>query len=366
MEPTVDAESPEFQQLVTNYYEMAKLTGAHPGVMGYSIGGEMNSIVVVNDKAFWDKFAKLTAAVRKGLAQNGNAQKIITTTFVDDGGVSFTKGEQFKADVDLWGSNVYQTNYAGSVIPTFKGVPGNKPLLVSEYGFPYASNVAEGNAQALHKIGSFVVDQAIQMDRNYNLSDALKEQVLVGGFVFEYSDEWWKSGADDIHNFGGVVNRGFPMGWLAEEFFGLYRPVKVHGKDAIDEVHPRPTVDMLTKLWAGQKLAGEGDDYSSCRVLSTTTSLQQLRHGPAVSQPSSVFGSFVEGMFAIVALCALALMAFAVHDSKSRRARYRRLSQSNGLTDQTSGVSSYRTPMSPTSSRRFRAALADYEDEQEV
>jgi beta-galactosidase/beta-glucuronidase len=152
MECSTSIDSDEFQSIVRNYYDMARLTSHHAGIMGYSIGREMNSIVVINEPAFWGKFSLLTQAVHRGLAENGKAKKIITTTFVDDGGMTFTAGERCGANVDLCGSNVYQTDYPGSVIPMHMRVPGGKPLLISEYGSPYASNQGEGSPHQLHTV----------------------------------------------------------------------------------------------------------------------------------------------------------------------------------------------------------------------
>jgi hypothetical protein len=119
-----------------------------------------------------------------------NAHKIITTTLVDDVGVTFTHGEKHGADVDLW-----QTNYPDSVIPTFMRVPGAKPLLVSEYGFPYAFNTGEGSEKQLEHVAQWLVQQIIAMEQNFNLTDSVGQQIVVGGFVFEYRDEMveiWK------------------------------------------------------------------------------------------------------------------------------------------------------------------------------
>ncbi|TMW68014.1 hypothetical protein Poli38472_007686 [Pythium oligandrum] len=352
MEPMTPIESTEFQEMIENYYEMAKQTSGHPGVMGYSIGGEINSIVVVNEPTFWEKFTLLTKAVRKGMAENGNAQKVITTTFVDDGGASFTAGERFHADVDLWGSNVYQTNYPGSVIPAYKSVPTNKPMLVSEYGYPYASNVAEGGKEDLELVADMLTSSTVAMEKNFNLSDPLHEQIIVGGFVFEYSDEWWKSGNEDIHNYGGVKNNGFPLGYLSEEYFGLYRAARPDGHNGIDDMHPRPTVDMLTEIWGKGKLGGEGDDYTNCNALTGVVQLGKSasirsNHGVVSSNP---LGSVVEGMFAVVAMCALALLAFAVYDTRSRRSQYRRLSPAYQ-----SGTSTLLNQSATTTSRRTRS-----------
>ncbi|DBA00235.1 TPA: hypothetical protein N0F65_007879 [Lagenidium giganteum] len=319
MDPRTRISSDEFQAMITNYREMAELTGGHPGVMGYSIGGEMNSITVVHDQSFWDKFAALTQAVHQGLATHGNAHKIITTTFVDDGGASFRAGEKFGADVDMWGSNVYQRDYPGSVIPTYMRVPSTKPLLVSEYGYPYASNIEEGRLEELEMVGKLLLNQAVQMEENYNMTDELREQILVGGFVFEYSDEWWKSGDVGKHNLGQVRNIGFPLGYLAEEYFGLYKAVKAE-EDETNILHPRPTVDLLTNLWAKGKIGGEGMAFTDCSVKSLP--FQQMHATPLVSTSSA----WLEPILFVIVFCAFVFVAFSLYLTNSRRAHYRRLS----------------------------------------
>lgn len=282
MEPALLESSPEFQHLVHEYYLMAKETGGHPGVMGYSIGGEMNSITVIQDKTFWSKFSALTSAVRRGLKENDNAQKIITTTFVDDGGESFKAGEKFKADIDMWGSNVYQSDYPGSVIPRFQAVPGNKPLLVSEYGYPYSSDKGVGSFMQLNYVADQLTQQTLAMQNNFQRTDGVDEQVIVGGFVFEYSDEWWKAGNPDEHNLGLVKNSQFPLGYLSEEFFGLFSASRATSDDpkvntsALPNVlKARPTVSLLTTIWGNGSLATEGKLITDCKsqVTAATSSV---------------------------------------------------------------------------------------------
>ncbi|KAJ0404087.1 hypothetical protein P43SY_000871 [Pythium insidiosum] len=357
MEPMTPINGPEFQKMVQSYYEMARQTSGHAGVMGYSIGGEMNSIVVIREESFWKKFELLTQAVRRGIAEN-NAQKIITTTFVDDGGMSFTTGEEFHADVDLWGSNVYQTNYAGSVIPTYMRVPTTNPLLVSEYGFPYASNTAEGGPEDLEMVGKMLVEQTVAMERNYNLTDSLREQILVGGFVFEYSDEWWKAGNENVHNLGEVANGGFPLGYLSEEFFGLYRAVRPEHPDAIDKLHPRPTVDLLRDVWSNGPLGGEGEFHSDCRAKPSTLQLD----GRSIEARAGVLGSVVETMLAVIAMGGLVLVAFAVFTTRSRRAAYRRLSP----TFKPAAVSAPLLPREASPSSRRRSVVEDAREDESL
>lgn len=328
MDPSVSISSPAFQEMIVNYLRMAKLTGGHPGIMGYSIGGEMNSITVVHEASFWEKFAALTGAVRQGLAENDSAQKIITTTFIDDGGQSFRAGAKFNADVDMWGSNVYQSNYPGSVIPKYMGVPGGKPLLVSEYGFPYASDSQEGSEQELYVVGQALVNQTIAMQDNFNLSDSVQEQIIVGGFVFEYSDEWWKSGAEAIHNLGTVANHGFPLGYLSEEYFGLFGAVRNEeefGVDGVDLLHARPTVGLLTELWSQGTLVDEGVDYTYCN---RTANEIMMKHDEELTRHHfTVFGK----IFSALAVCVAVLVGYTVYRTHVRRARYQRLSSSKAM-----------------------------------
>ncbi|KAI9918947.1 hypothetical protein PsorP6_011919 [Peronosclerospora sorghi] len=269
MLPAISEHSSDFQHIVHEYYRMAKDTGGHPAVMGYSIGGEMNSVTVIHDPSFWRKFHALTRAVRRGLREQDHAQKIITTTFVDDGGETFRAGDTFQADVDLWGSNVYQTDYPGSVIPKFlAGSTSGKPLLVSEYGYPYASNKGIGDTMQLHYVADLLLQQTRALQNNFERTDGVADQVIVGGFVFEYSDEWWKAGNPDVHNLGLVRNRQFPLGYLSEEYFGLHSaaraPRDANGTTLPDVLHERPTVALLKEVWGNGSLVSEGDLIPLC------------------------------------------------------------------------------------------------------
>lgn len=319
-----------FQQIVESYYEMARLTGGHPGVMGYSIGGEMNRHWVVTAASFWDKFAVVTRAVRRGLAASGYAQKLITTTFMDDSGRSFRAGAPYNPDVDMWGANVYQSDYAGVVIPTFMGIPGGKPLLVSEYGFPYANNKAEGDNAELQVVAQALVNQTIAMQSNYNVSDNLQQQIVVGGFVFEYSDEWWKAGDPDKHDLGGTKSRDFPLGFWSEEYFGLYGAIKSSNNSrsndskavaGVDVLYSRPTVALLTALWSTTTLADEGMDYTFCNH--TAADIQAQRDVEIYGKRSiGVFGSLLIAL----AVGVVGLVGFTIYRTRMRRARYQSIS----------------------------------------
>ncbi|KAG7381805.1 hypothetical protein PHYPSEUDO_005632 [Phytophthora pseudosyringae] len=330
MLPELPESGPQFQHLVREYYLMAKQTGAHPAVMGYSIGGEMNSITVIQDEAFWSKFQALTSAVRRGLKENNNAQKIITTTFVDDGGETFIAGEKHNADVDMWGSNIYQTDYPGAVIPRFLAVPGGKPLLVSEYGFPYASDKGIGDIMQLNYVADLLTQQTFAMQNNFQNTDGVDEQAIVGGFLFEYSDEWWKAGNPDEHNLGLVKNGQFPLGYLSEEYFGLYSASRATSDDPeVDAptlpnvLKARPTVSLLTTIWGNGSLATEGDLITDCSndVEPVTIASTSNNVVPTAQSTSSLGDFMLLGLFGGVLFFLLG--AIRTH---ARRRKYHKLS----------------------------------------
>lgn len=326
MAPGVGIANAAFLDAERSYYEMARRSGAHPATMGYSIGGEMNRHRIVRDALFWEKFGLLAGAVRRGLADAGGARKIITTTFMDDTSRSFHAGARYRPDVDMWGANVYQSDYPGSVLPAFMGVPGGKPLLVSEYGIPYASNLREGTASEMAFIAQALVNQSVAMQDNFELRDKLAEQVTVGGFVFEYSDEWWKSGSVDVHDLGAIRGTNFPLGYWAEEFFGLFsvsrgnRSSNVSGAmelDAVDELQARPAVELLTELWAKGALENEGADYSFCNhtAMEIAAKRDEKLYGP--------HGIGYLGWLAIVIALGLAsVVGVTLVRKKRRRAGY--------------------------------------------
>lgn len=326
MATSTSATSAPFQAMEQSYFTMAKLTGAHPATMGYSIGGEMNRHRVVRDAQFWEKFGLLTAAVRRGLAAADGANKVITTTFMDDSARSFHAGARFKPDVDLWGANIYQSSFPHVVLPTFLSVPGGKPLLVSEYGVPYASNVREGNASELATVADAILNQSRAIQHNFERHDVLEEQVTVGGFVFEYSDEWWKAGAVDVHDFGVVRGTIFPLGYWAEEFFGLYsvsrgrHSVGSDNSSTLDELHARPTVAQLTALWGtnGGVLVNEGVDHSVCNY---TAEALAAKRDEELYAPRGL--GFLAWLAIVIAVGVASAVGVALVRKKSRRAGYR-------------------------------------------
>ncbi|NRA44377.1 MAG: hypothetical protein HRU09_05410 [Oligoflexales bacterium] len=126
--------------------------------------------------------------------------------------------------VDVWGLNVYSQD-------TFKnsdGVPraqamlslSQKPIYFSEYGADaFNTNIRavdeRAQAHATRKLTEEIVDELAWQKKGGN---------VLGGTIFELSDEWWKApGSPNHHDEGGHAPGGgpHPDGVFNEEYWGL-------------------------------------------------------------------------------------------------------------------------------------------------
>ena len=125
--------------------------------------------------------------------------------------------------IDVFGANAYR-GWQGFGRSFFEEVKRylDKPVLITEYGCPaYQTDQSREMAerdQALYHLGNWV-----------DLADNMAGRgvgSVIGGVVFEWSDEWWKAGQpprflpgthDTQPNWAGP----FPGGWNFEEWYGL-------------------------------------------------------------------------------------------------------------------------------------------------
>ncbi|KAF0686558.1 Aste57867_21652 [Aphanomyces stellatus] len=239
-----------FQSIIAQYYLMAKEVACHPGTMGFVIGGEMNGIWDVQTQPFWAKFNALSQAVRSGIAAAtcaSPAPKILTTNFLDDYASSIAYGEQFGADVDVWGVNIYDKRFDASKMLQYNRVT-SRPYLFSEYGVPFGSNEweAAGPYDAWN-VGLYLLSMAQLLRKSFLGKDPSGTSVLVGGFIFEYTDEWWKEGFPWRHDYSPVPAQIFPLQFGSEEYYGLFT---ISPGNGLNTVTPRAVVAQLAALWA--------------------------------------------------------------------------------------------------------------------
>jgi len=121
--------------------------------------------------------------------------------------------------VDVWGLNVYRGLSFGNIFDVFASRSG-KPMFFGEYGADaFNANIhredQEAQAEATRALTNKIMEK----------SSMLPSGVCLGGFIFEFADEWWKdhSGNKNVHDTGGVAPGGgpHPDSTFNEEWWGL-------------------------------------------------------------------------------------------------------------------------------------------------
>lgn len=127
--------------------------------------------------------------------------------------------EKYAPAVDIFGCNLYLG--ANGFGQTWKKVQQyfDRPVLITEFGCDaYNSKMKKEDevAQASYHRGNWA-------DIQLNTAGGPESGNSVGGIIFEFVDEWWKSpsGSWDIHDDVDDSPMAFPDGWSSEEYLGV-------------------------------------------------------------------------------------------------------------------------------------------------
>ncbi len=276
------------------YGLMATQYASYPAVMGVSIGSEINSETFIVQPDWWKGLNEIGDSIDKAYKKT-NAEKITTTTMVDDGLKTVVAGEKAGFKVDAWGLDVYRGRTMGKIWSEIASST-QKPEIMAEYGasagyYPAStatynnptgscSNYPDGtktppyyglppprpweNIKDLPKSGNprmdFLVNYATKNATEIYDHRASQGGVTSGGFYFEWNDEWWKSGwpFQHIGGFEGnkiIANADFPGCYDDQAWFGLNEDKKNGTGDPFpkrspDTRAPRPTLDAIKAVWA--------------------------------------------------------------------------------------------------------------------
>lgn len=228
------------------YLALAEKYKDHPAIFGWVLGNELNSPQNRVNPAYWEYLNKLAGDLKK-IAPT----KETMVTLIDDGMITLRKVKELGIDVsniDVWGINSYRGNVhdgqnnfgvgAGSLFSEYESV-SNKPLIISEFG-PSSTTRQEiidqkmipAELEDMPKLlklcptGRMVElpDQAelaaIYIQGHWEDIDKHRD-VVSGGIVFEWQDEYWKAGDKNHQTPSKAVNIDFPGGCWDEEGFGI-------------------------------------------------------------------------------------------------------------------------------------------------
>lgn len=122
-------------------------------------------------------------------------------------------------DIDLFGANIYRGNYGFGAFWSQVSEAAGRPAFITEYGCPaYAKHLTrdEGEEQqANYHKGNWLDIEDNMAGHSEGSGNAL------GGFVFQWVDEWWKNYEPFYHDRKSDAIGPFPGGYYYEEWFGL-------------------------------------------------------------------------------------------------------------------------------------------------
>ncbi len=259
----------QFYKLTTKW--AAEQYGHHPAVMGFCIGNECNeeSKKPASD-LFWQRLNVL-AQIAKAAAP----EKLVTTAWYPHAPAHFKKFPLLLRNeyLDIISVNFYDDGprYA----PYWKVVKKLmldegciKPFLVTEFGAPASIHDSAGRSRETPEsddMQSRWISDSWKSIMDHAVPDGPKGPICSGGYVFEWSDEWWKTndkyGKAATQDTSRVKKSFLPSGWLDEEWFGLNtikpnpsRPPLIPWDKAKSEI-PYPP-DILTPRKAYYTLRG--------------------------------------------------------------------------------------------------------------
>ncbi len=156
-------------------------------------------------------------------------------------------------DMDILGVNMYRGISFGDTFQVVKEKL-NKPILFTEFGadaFNMIKNQKDEEIQSRYVVANW-------KEIWENTAGKGKSENCIGGFVFQFSDGWWKYKQDsnlDIHDTNASwTNGGYKEDYLKgqnnmnEEWFGICAKGKPD-KRGLYKLYPRKTYDSLKKIF---------------------------------------------------------------------------------------------------------------------
>jgi len=212
----------------------------YPGVLMWNLGNEQNYSTTPNNgnSPFWYSLAQeMAVAAYKVEGSSYHPVCISNGNHYNIGSSSMSAADTSLRYVDLWASNAYEQNFTNFF--TAYRSKSSKPIVITEFGIDALNHVTKTEHEAV---------QAFFDSTNW-VQIRTASDVCVGATVFEFTDEWWKDGDPNSHDYGGYQTGAHPDGYSNEEWWGIIAVTPDADGDGFDEWRPRKAYDMFKRIW---------------------------------------------------------------------------------------------------------------------
>ena len=212
-----DYRNPEHQKnMLASVKSMVEEYKDEPFVLFWLLGNENVYGVACNANTDPEGFFKF-ANVAAGLIKSLDPERPVAicsgdTLFLD-------VFAEHCPDIDIFGTNTYRGDYGFGYLWQAVKQAADKPVIITEYGAPaYIACRAQEEAERAQA----EYHRAAWSDIEYNKSGNPGSGNSLGGIIFEWVDEWWKSGGDaDRQEIEPLWAGPFAGGYMYEEWLGI-------------------------------------------------------------------------------------------------------------------------------------------------
>jgi hypothetical protein len=228
--------------LLRGFTAMVEEWKDHPAVLMWSFGNEVDYGFPGNKK-FW--YTLLNDAANAAHSLEGSSFHPVTTANqeIDEIGSLTLKSDDLSLAIDLWGINAYRGKSFGESFFSAIQSKTEKPFFLSEWGCDaFNGNTLQEdtglqNANILRQWNEIAAHLAFYSSSSQG----------VGGTLFEWSDEWWKSigNENNAHNSASDWSNGaYEDANMNEEWWG----VVAISSDSLQRTF-RPIYQSLQEQW---------------------------------------------------------------------------------------------------------------------
>ncbi|CAE7506418.1 Gusb [Symbiodinium natans] len=197
--------------------DAVRATKDHPSILMWSIGNEWNYNGLYVGMSFRDCIARIREVSQ--IVRSLDTAHPISTIYGEVVDKLDEANQLLRDEIDVWGINTYRGISFGNMFDQYEKV-SDKPMYLGEYGADAFNALVnredrEAQAKATRELTEEILSE----------SSVLERGACIGGFIFEFADEWWKdgSGSTQVHDTGGIAPGGgpYPDKTFNEEWWGL-------------------------------------------------------------------------------------------------------------------------------------------------